>query len=263
MVDKPEIRDVGRAVRRRRSAHRAGVVRLHRGRRRRACTRSSATRARTRRSRCSTTTPGVADGLPRGRADRASAVRARRPRSRPTYWLYHELWRLLTEPRPRARGCARSCGGTDAIFDRGRPAAVPHGAPRADPVAAAAATCAAGGTWMRIDFNIGKLVEPAGTERGRCASLHLVGSRGRASSSPTSPGCTPPDCLRATADPARYDVRPSPTSRPAACGASRRTSRRARSRRRRAADRCAEAVQRLDRPRARRDGPADVLPARA
>lgn len=80
--------------------------------------------------------------------------------SRATYWLYHELWRLLTGPRRAAR-LRTIATGTDAIFDRHDPlpflmqhhVAVPwlllH-------------TLVARGEWLKIDFNIGKLVEPAG-----------------------------------------------------------------------------------------------------
>ena len=158
MVDKPEIeawvrRFVGRA-----GHHRAGVLRLHRGRRRRRRTRSSATRAPTRRSRCFHDHPDLArayleDGVPEVRPP---AVR------RPTYWLYHELWRLLTASRAPRRAAAHDrSAARDAVFDVGRPAAVPDAAPRADPVAAARQP-APGNDWIRIDFNIGKLVEAAG-----------------------------------------------------------------------------------------------------
>ena len=87
----------------------------------------------------------------------------RDPASRPTYWLYHELWRLL---RPADGALASACGssarGKDAIFDLVDPLPFLLRAPPADPVAAAAATCVPAQDWIRIDFNIGKLVEPAG-----------------------------------------------------------------------------------------------------
>jgi predicted ATP-grasp superfamily ATP-dependent carboligase len=81
--------------------------------------------------------------------------------SRPTYWIYHELWRLVTRPRSvreRIRVVAR---GKDAIFDW------------SDPLPFLIAhhvhipwllikNLVAGRDWIRIDFNIGKLVEPAG-----------------------------------------------------------------------------------------------------
>jgi len=83
-----------------------------------------------------------------------------RPDSRPTYWLYHELWRLIAGParRDRLRVIRR---GKDAIFDW------------ADPLPflmvhhlqipwLLARNLVRGRDWIRIDFNIGKLVEPAG-----------------------------------------------------------------------------------------------------
>ena len=82
------------------------------------------------------------------------------PGSRPTYWLYHEAWRLITGPnrRERLRVIRR---GKDAIFDW------------ADPLPfllvhhlqipwLLARNLVRGRDWIRIDFNIGKLVEPAG-----------------------------------------------------------------------------------------------------
>ena len=83
-----------------------------------------------------------------------------RPDSRPTYWLYHELWRVITGPdrRDRLRVIRR---GKEAIFDW------------ADPLPfllvhhlqipwLLARNLVRGKDWIRIDFNIGKLVEPAG-----------------------------------------------------------------------------------------------------
>jgi len=81
--------------------------------------------------------------------------------SRPTYWAYHELWRLITAPttvRERVRVIAR---GKDAIFDWSDPLPflmvhhvhIPW---------LLIKNLLAGRDWIRIDFNIGKLVEPAG-----------------------------------------------------------------------------------------------------
>ena len=81
--------------------------------------------------------------------------------SRPTYWTYHELWRLIRRPwtaRERLRVLTR---GKDAIFDW------------ADPLPfllvhhlqipwLLLGNLVRGKDWIRIDFNIGKLVEPAG-----------------------------------------------------------------------------------------------------
>jgi predicted ATP-grasp superfamily ATP-dependent carboligase len=82
------------------------------------------------------------------------------PSSRPTYWIYHEIWRLLTRPGKvsRLRTILR---GTDAIFDW------------ADPLPfllvhhlqipwLLLGNLVRRKDWIRIDFNIGKLVEPAG-----------------------------------------------------------------------------------------------------
>jgi predicted ATP-grasp superfamily ATP-dependent carboligase len=82
------------------------------------------------------------------------------PTSRPTYWIYHEIWRLFTEPGKlaRARTIVR---GKDAIFDR------------ADPLPFLMVhhvhipwllikNLVQLKDWVRIDFNIGKLVESGG-----------------------------------------------------------------------------------------------------
>jgi predicted ATP-grasp superfamily ATP-dependent carboligase len=83
------------------------------------------------------------------------------PASRPTYWIYHEVWRLLTQPRSAVSRLEVIRRGKDAIFDWNDPlpflmvhhAHVPYllikNLVRLKP-------------WIRIDFNIGKLVEPAG-----------------------------------------------------------------------------------------------------
>ena len=80
--------------------------------------------------------------------------------SRPTYWLYHELWRVITGPgRPARLKVIRR--GKDAIFDW------------ADPLPfllvhhlqipwLLAGNLLRRKDWIRIDFNIGKLVEPGG-----------------------------------------------------------------------------------------------------
>jgi hypothetical protein len=83
-----------------------------------------------------------------------------RPDSRPTYWTYHELWRLIAGPnrRDRLRVIRR---GKDAIFDWTDPLPflmvhhlqIPW---------LLARNLVRGRDWIRIDFNIGKLVEPAG-----------------------------------------------------------------------------------------------------
>lgn len=80
--------------------------------------------------------------------------------SRPTYWIYHELWRLITGPDrgARLRVIRR---GKDAIFDWNDPLPflmvhhlqIPW---------LLAGNLIRGKDWIRIDFNIGKLVEAAG-----------------------------------------------------------------------------------------------------
>ncbi len=86
------------------------------------------------------------------------------PSSRPTYWLYHELWRLATHLHAPAIVWQRLqviARGKDAIFDW------------ADPLPFLLAhhlqipwlllqNLWQGKGWVRIDFNIGKLVERGG-----------------------------------------------------------------------------------------------------
>ena len=80
--------------------------------------------------------------------------------SRPTYWLYHEVWRLLTQPQRRAR-LATILRGTDAIFTRWDPLpffAVHH----VQMPSLLWQNLRRRGSWARMDFNIGKLVETGG-----------------------------------------------------------------------------------------------------
>ncbi len=81
--------------------------------------------------------------------------------SRPTYWLYHELWRLLRQPTTVARRVRTIARGKDAIFDWADPLPflmVHH----LQIPSLLLENLRRGGDWVRIDFNIGKLVEPAG-----------------------------------------------------------------------------------------------------
>lgn len=83
------------------------------------------------------------------------------PTARPTYWTYHELWRALSRPRSLPQRLRVLREGTDAVFDPADPlpflllhhlqipSLLLHGLVRGRP-------------WSRIDFNIGKLVQPAG-----------------------------------------------------------------------------------------------------
>ena len=80
--------------------------------------------------------------------------------SRPTYWLYHELWRLLRHPE-RTRTLRRIARGKEAIFASDDPLpflAVHH----LQIPALLLRNLRSGGAWHKIDFNIGKLVEPGG-----------------------------------------------------------------------------------------------------
>jgi len=90
-------------------------------------------------------------------------VEAVTPRTgvRPTYWLYHELWRMLSAPSSVPSRLAVIFRGRDAIFDWEDPLPfllvhhlqIPW---------LLIGNLRAGRPWLRIDFNIGKLVEPAG-----------------------------------------------------------------------------------------------------
>ncbi len=83
------------------------------------------------------------------------------PSSRPTYWTYNELWRVLSHPRTALERLRVMWHGKDAIFDLDdplpffmvhhlhMPSLLLHNLRRRKP-------------WIRIDFNIGKLVEPGG-----------------------------------------------------------------------------------------------------
>ncbi len=83
------------------------------------------------------------------------------PSSRPTYWIYHEAWRLLTRPGAAPSRLRTILGGKDAIFDWSDPlpfllvhhVQIPW---------LLLQNLWRGRDWIRIDFNIGKLVEPAG-----------------------------------------------------------------------------------------------------
>jgi carbamoylphosphate synthase large subunit len=85
------------------------------------------------------------------------------PSSRPTYWLYHELWRL-TEIRSwqQLRSWLRRLGqGKDAILalDDPLPFFMVH---HWQIPLLLLDNLRRGKGWLRIDFNIGKLVEPGG-----------------------------------------------------------------------------------------------------
>ena len=83
------------------------------------------------------------------------------PSSRPTYWLYQELWRLLRHPSTVRERVSTVAHGKEAIFDWTDPlpfllvhhlqipALLLHNLRHLK-------------DWIRVDVNIGKLVEPAG-----------------------------------------------------------------------------------------------------
>ncbi len=83
------------------------------------------------------------------------------PGSRPTYWLYHELWRLLVRERPRRSTLRVVLEGRDAIWSVRDPWPFLLEHHRQVPVLLAR-SLVRGRDWIRIDFNIGKLVEAAG-----------------------------------------------------------------------------------------------------
>ena len=101
--------------------------------------------------------PGVA----RAYLEDATETLTPLPSSRPTYWLYHELWRLLRAPADAPAILARIARGKEAIFDWEDPLPflmVHH----VQIPSLLIANLRRGGRWLKIDFNIGKLIEPGG-----------------------------------------------------------------------------------------------------
>ncbi|MGL4745464.1 MAG: hypothetical protein ACRCXL_13905 [Dermatophilaceae bacterium] len=82
------------------------------------------------------------------------------PGSRPTYWLYHELWRLACEPGRRERWRVIR-HGKDAIFswDDPLPFLMVH---HLHIPVLLLRSLIRGTDWLRVDLNIGKLVEVGG-----------------------------------------------------------------------------------------------------
>ena len=101
--------------------------------------------------------PGVAD------AYLNDGVPAIRPlgSSRPTYWTYHELWGLVTQPKQAASRLRIILRGKDAIFDWSDPLPFLMQHHLQIPWLLIQNLCGVN-DWTRIDFNIGKLVEPGG-----------------------------------------------------------------------------------------------------
>jgi hypothetical protein len=83
------------------------------------------------------------------------------PASKPTFWLYNEVWKGLRHPRRAPEVLATIRRGTDAIFDWEDPLPflmVHH----AQIPSLLVDNLRRGAGWLRIDFNIGKLVEEGG-----------------------------------------------------------------------------------------------------
>jgi predicted ATP-grasp superfamily ATP-dependent carboligase len=101
--------------------------------------------------------PGVAAAYlePDGRIQRPLGS------SRPTYWMYHELWRMISRPTQIAERLKVITRGKEAIFDWSDPLPflmVHH----VQIPSLLLKNLRHRKDWIRIDFNIGKLVEPAG-----------------------------------------------------------------------------------------------------
>jgi predicted ATP-grasp superfamily ATP-dependent carboligase len=81
--------------------------------------------------------------------------------SRPTYWIYHEIWRLVTHPMQIGQRLKIIASGKDAIFDWFDPLPFLMVHHAQIPWLLLKNLWQLKG-WIRIDFNIGKLVELAG-----------------------------------------------------------------------------------------------------
>ena len=83
------------------------------------------------------------------------------PGSRPTYWAYHEGWNALRHPGTAPEVLRTVLRGKEAIFDWRDPLPfllVPH----LQIAGLLWQSLLHGKEWIRVDVNIGKLVEPAG-----------------------------------------------------------------------------------------------------
>ena len=86
------------------------------------------------------------------------------PSSRPTYWIYHEIWRLLTQgtsPRTIVDRLKTIARGRDAVFDWHDPLPFLMLHHLHIPLLLIVDLFERRG-WVRIDFNIGKLVQLGG-----------------------------------------------------------------------------------------------------
>lgn len=100
------------------------------------------------------------EGLSAAYLERTAGTVVPKSESKPTYWIYHELWRLLAEPS-RVQRIRTILGGTDAIFTAWDP--IPYLLVHHLQIPSLLVRSLVGGHgWSRIDFNIGKLVEAGG-----------------------------------------------------------------------------------------------------
>ncbi len=86
-----------------------------------------------------------------------------RPRAgaRPTYWTYHELWRILSRPSRLVERLGVLGAGRDAVLDPADPLPFLMLHHLQIPLLLLGDLLRLR-PWLRIDFNIGKLVEPGG-----------------------------------------------------------------------------------------------------
>jgi hypothetical protein len=80
---------------------------------------------------------------------------------RPTYWLHHELWQALRHPSTAPARLRTIARGTEAVLDGHDPLpflALHH----LHLPSLLLQNLRAGKPWLKVDVNIGKLVEPAG-----------------------------------------------------------------------------------------------------
>jgi hypothetical protein len=81
--------------------------------------------------------------------------------SRPTYWLYQELWRIISHPTTAVSRLRTIAAGKEAIFDWSDPLPflMVHHAQIPSLLLQNVRRLRG---WVKIDFNIGKLVESGG-----------------------------------------------------------------------------------------------------
>ncbi|MGB3509138.1 MAG: ATP-grasp domain-containing protein [Microcoleaceae cyanobacterium] len=107
--------------------------------------------------------PGVADAYLKDSKDENEASLIPLPNSKPTYWTYHELWRLtgIRSLRQLKAWSNRIFQGTDGIFQVNDPLPFLMVHHWQIPLLLLGNLQKLKG-WVRIDFNIGKLVELGG-----------------------------------------------------------------------------------------------------